>query len=227
MKARVVLVGPENPLNVGLVARAMKCFGASDLVLVTSWKEVPDEARRTGTAAEEVLDSARLVRSLEDALEGCDEAVAFTRRASTLKHASFDLPDVPPGLRRAKTALVFGRESSGLTAAELAQCPRRARIPCAGTMSLNLGQAAAVALHAFSSPEKAAPESRNAPLERRRSLWGRVEGRLKAAPRWDAKRLERARRLLERVPLDDDEFDLLYAAVRALESGFAAPPNAR
>ena len=49
---RVVLVGPENPRNVGFAARAMLAFGASELVLVAApWSSIPPEARRTGVAA--------------------------------------------------------------------------------------------------------------------------------------------------------------------------------
>ena len=52
MDLRVVLVGPENPLNVGFVARAMKAFGVKDLVIAASpWKTVPAEARVTGVSA--------------------------------------------------------------------------------------------------------------------------------------------------------------------------------
>ena len=57
---RVVLVGPENPRNVGFAARAMLCFGASELVLVAApWKSIPAEARKTGVAAPDILDAAR------------------------------------------------------------------------------------------------------------------------------------------------------------------------
>lgn len=216
---RVVLVAPEDPLNAGLVARAMKCFGASELFVAgAEWGAMPDAARRTGSSAEAILASARFVPDLAAALKGCDSAVAFSRRPTSLRQASFDLPGVPAALRAGKIALVFGRESSGLTAAEFALCPWRARIPCEGTMSLNLGQAAAVALHAFTAGATRAPEGEKTPvaLDRMLSLWEFLEPRLKTAPRFTDARLQRTRQMLYRLPLDDDDFDMLYAVVRTL-----------
>ena len=151
---RIVLVGPENPRNVGFAARAMLAFGASDLVLVAApWKAIPAEARKTGVAAPQILDAARFEPALADALRGCETAIAFSRRPTTLRQAEFVLPAAPADLGASGlTALVFGRESNGLTRAESALCPRLARIPCRGGVSLNLGQAVAVALFSLTAP---------------------------------------------------------------------------
>ena len=57
---RIVLVGPENPRNVGFAARAMLCFGASELVLVAApWKTIPPEARKTGVSAPDISVTSR------------------------------------------------------------------------------------------------------------------------------------------------------------------------
>jgi tRNA C32,U32 (ribose-2'-O)-methylase TrmJ len=181
---------------------------------------MPDEARRTGAAALDVLDGARLVPDLTAALRGCGTAVAFSRRPTDLRQESFDLPAIPGALGRAgKIALVFGRESTGLTAEEFALCPWRARIPCRDGLSLNLGQAAAVALHAFTAPKAGPPPKAKRPpvaLDRLLSLWEHLEPRLAAAPRFTPARLRRVRQMLYRLPLDDDDFGMLYAVVKAL-----------
>ena len=218
---RVVLVAPENPLNAGFVARAMRCFGARELIVAGSgWKEMPEPARRTGASALDVLDRARFAPDLSEALRGCASAVAFSRRPTDLRQAAFDLPAVPAALRGAgKVALVFGRESNGLTAEEFALCPYRARIPCRDGMSLNLGQAVAVALQCFTAPAagpSAKPKRPAVALERMLSLWEYLEPRLAAAPRFTPARLRRVRQMFYRLPLDDDDFDMLYASMRAL-----------
>lgn len=220
MEPRVVLVEPENPLNVGFVARAMRACGAKELVIVSrSWTGVPDEARRTGAAAEKILDAALIVPDLETALAGCDASVAFSRRPSALRQKEFVLPDAPPLPKR--TALVFGRESSGLTREETARCQWLARIPCEDGISLNLGQAAAVALHRFTAPSAAAKTSRKAAptaasREKLDALWSWLEPRLTEAPRFTAERRRRARQLLYRLDLDDEGCGSLFAVLKAV-----------
>lgn len=217
MDLRVVLVEPENPLNVGFVARAMRASGLGDLVIVgAKWREVPAEAFVTGVSAPEVLKGAALVPVLADALRGCDGAVAFSRRPSALKQKEFVLPDAPslPG----KTALVFGRESSGLTREETAQCPYLARIPCRNGVSLNLGQAVAVALFALTAKGGTAKPvaAEAASMDRLLTLWDFLEPRLKKAPRFTAPRLRRARQLIYGLGLDDPGASLLISVMKEI-----------
>lgn len=220
---RIVLVGPENPRNVGFAARAMLAFGASELVVAgVSWKAIPPEARKTGVAAPEILDAARFEPDLAAALRGCETAIAFSRRPTTLRQEEFVLPSFPAGLGgRGRTALVFGRESNGLTREELALCPLLARIPCRGGVSLNLGQAVAVGLFALTAQApRAAPDPKKARAEasvdRLLGLWDFLEPKLAAAPRFTAARLQRVRQMLYRLKLDDEDFDLLFAVLNEL-----------
>lgn len=220
---RVVLVGPENPLNVGFVARAMRSFGVEDLVLAASpWKSIPSKTRVTGVASPEILDKARLVPTLAEALRGCDAAIAFSRRPSVLRQESFTLPEVPISLKpTGRTALVFGRESNGLTREESALCPLLARIPCRGGVSLNLGQAVAVALFSLTATEPdpvadPGPPGSAVSLDRLLGLWDFLQPRLSAAPRFTAGRLQRVRQMLYGLNLDDRDFDLLFAVMSEL-----------
>ena len=220
---RIVLVGPENPRNVGFAARAMLAFGASELVLADApWKSVPPEARKTGVAAPEILDAARFEPGLAEALRGCQTAVAFSRRPTVLRQNEFILPSAPPALGASgRTALVFGRESNGLTREESALCPHLARIPCRGGVSLNLGQAVAVALFALTAPRTSLSADPGklrpaATLDRLLGLWDFLEPKLSAAPRFTAARLQRIRQMLYRLALDDEDFDLLFAVMNEL-----------
>jgi TrmH family RNA methyltransferase len=218
-RLRVVLVDPENPLNVGFVARAMKCFGAEELVVAAStrWDAMPEKAGVTGEAALDVLQAARFVPTLEEALKGCATAVAFSRRPSALRREEVELPSAPS--LQGKAALVFGRESAGLTVEESALCPTLARIPMREGLSLNLGQAVAVALFAWSPQAGAKSRGKAVPaaaLDRMLDLWHFLEPRLSAAPRFTPQRLRRIRQLLYRLKLDDEELDLLFGVVNEL-----------
>ncbi|OGS37960.1 MAG: hypothetical protein A2506_04270 [Elusimicrobia bacterium RIFOXYD12_FULL_66_9] len=229
---RVVLVGPENPLNVGFVARAMHCFGVCELVVAASaWESMPAEAHVTGACAAQILQKARFTPTLAAALRGCETAVAFSRRPTVLEQSEFSLPSAPSDLPRAgRVALVFGRESKGLTRAESALCPYLARIPCREGVSLNLGQAAAVALFSTpaSSPEKT-PSGSSQPvsLDRMLALWDFLEPRLAAAPRFTEGRIQRIRQMLYRLSLRDADFDLLFAVMNELARPAASRRGAK
>jgi len=220
MEWRVVLVEPENPLNVGFVARAMKSFGVTDLVVAgSSWKALPPEARVTGVCAPEILDGVRFESELEGALRGCQTAIAFSRRPTALRQAEFTLPAVPPALSlKGRTALVFGRESTGLSRAESALCPHLARIPCENGVSLNLGQAVAVALFSLTAAaEVKGPErAPQASLDRMTALWSFVQPRLAASPRFTQARQQRARQLLYRLSVNDADLDTLFSVFKGL-----------
>jgi len=136
------------------------------------------------------------------------------------RQSQFALPFVPPDFPPAgRTALVFGRESQGLTRAESALCPYLARIPCRAGVSLNLGQAAAIAFFSMTASGSVAAEKEpGAPvsLDRMLALWDFLEPRLAAAPRFTDGRIQRIRQMLYRLRLGDAEFDLLFAVMNEL-----------
>ena len=73
MSIRIVLVGTTHPGNIGAVARAMKNMGLADLTLVNP-KIFPDaEATARASGADDVLENATVVDSLEEAIKDCVE----------------------------------------------------------------------------------------------------------------------------------------------------------
>lgn len=148
----VVLVEPEHPHNVGFVARAMRSNGLQSLRIVYSRRtSVNPDSYHTAHNSGEVLDSAKVVSSLSEAIADCQFTVAFSRRVfnSVLPHVMLpELKETLPSYgANFKTALVFGRESKGLFLEEVNLCGLVCEIPVAGLMSLNLAQAVSVALY--------------------------------------------------------------------------------
>lgn len=144
---RIILVEPELPENVGFVARAMSCFGWTDLAVVGPRPDPSSAAWRTATLGKEILESCTAHETLLSAFGPARTTIAFTRRPH--QKGLVDLPDVAQRLPRleAPVALVFGRESIGLTSDEVMSCDLACQIPTSHpTGSLNLGQAAAIAL---------------------------------------------------------------------------------
>ena len=146
---RVVLVAPAGPLNVGSVARVMKNFGLSQLVLVAPQCEVLGaEALQMAVHADDILRSALQVETIPEALVGCAVAIATTARTRGFEAALHPPEAVLPQLltaSAAQTALIFGPEDRGLSNTELAYAQFFTKIPTSDTYSaLNLAQAVAV-----------------------------------------------------------------------------------
>ena len=68
MSIRIVLVGTTHPGNIGASARAMKNMGVSDLALVNPSHFPHKEATARASGAVDVLDRAKVVESLRDAI---------------------------------------------------------------------------------------------------------------------------------------------------------------
>ena len=146
---RFVLVSPHYPENVGAAARAIKTMGFSELYLVKpSRLALPEHEMAVKMAVKswDVLESARVLPTLGDALQGVDWVLATTSRrgvSGVLTPRQF----APEAVRRAadgqQLAVLFGNEKTGLAAAELEQASERVRIPMAADQpSINLAQAA-------------------------------------------------------------------------------------
>ncbi len=164
----VVLVEPSEPGNVGAVARSMWNLGAVDLRIVA-----PDPVHRAalqGKAARDrachgvpVLDAARCFDDLRGALHGLGRAYAFSARLGKFRQPRSELTAaagaiaVDPSLR---AALIFGREDSGLTTAEIEQAHELVTIPVPGADPvLNLSHAATIALWEVARARSLAPNA--------------------------------------------------------------------
>ena len=151
-RVRIVLVEPQEPMNLGAVARAMRNFGLSRLYVVNPPPRVgppwAKEAYWLAVHAEEVLEKAQVAGSLLEALRGAQLVVATTGRPREVYPApvapAWEVADrvaAFPG----EVALVFGRETFGLTNEELELAHLIGYIPTAPEQpSLNLAQAVVV-----------------------------------------------------------------------------------
>jgi tRNA/rRNA methyltransferase len=148
-KLRVVLVEPQEAGNVGAVARVMKNFGFSELVIVGRHPQLLPVAGWWASGSDDVLEASRKVPTLSDALRGAVLTVATTSARGRTSPA-----DLRPDALRVRfgelgpddtMALVFGREDSGLTRREAMLCQQTAVIPTVPAFpTMNLAQAAGV-----------------------------------------------------------------------------------
>lgn len=123
---RVVLVNTSHTGNIGSAARAMKTMGLSDLVLVDPVSPPDGKANALAAGAGDVLANARTFATLEEAIADCGLVVGTSARSRTLSWPMLDSREC--GVKmiaeagKYQTALVFGRENSGLSNEELQLC---------------------------------------------------------------------------------------------------------
>ncbi len=149
MRVRFVLVGTTHPGNIGASARAMKAMGFNDLCLVGPKTFPAAEATARASGADDLLAHATVVTDLAEAVADCALVVGTTARDRHLewpvlspRDAAARIVDV---LGDGPVAVVFGREQSGLSNAELDRCHHAIRIPTNPAFnSLNLAQAVQV-----------------------------------------------------------------------------------
>ncbi|WP_186648483.1 RNA methyltransferase [Fluviispira vulneris] len=154
----IVLVEPEHPNNVGAVARAMNNMGFTNLILVNPCDYLSggsDGARTLAMHSQNILQTAKVYSNLHSALSEQNFAIALTNRVrgqhKTLEN-SWNLENIFQQIQgESHIALVFGRESSGLTNSEVDLCNLLMTIPTFGqNTSLNLAQAVMVILYEVS-----------------------------------------------------------------------------
>jgi tRNA/rRNA methyltransferase len=153
---RVVLIETHYPGNLGAAARVMCNFGLRDLFLVNPIADRNERnARQMSTHGESVLNDARIVNNLDDAIRDCVLVVGTSARTGGLfRQQNVAAPDqVMPYLAEAlkhdrPTAILFGPESTGLTNEIVTRCQWLIEIPtAAGYRSLNLAQAVAICVY--------------------------------------------------------------------------------
>ena len=158
------------------MARVVRNTGLHRLVLVDPGDWRTEECWRTAWGAHEILETAEVAASLEDAVRGATYVAALSGRKDG-PSPSLDVRAAAAEIgalgREEEAALVFGPESSGLTLREIALCGRRVTIPSHPAQpSLNLSHAVMVAayevfrapLHPSDAPRRASQDEKHAML---------------------------------------------------------------
>lgn len=130
---RIVMISTFHPGNIGAAARAMKNMGLTQLYLVNPVEYPHPEATSRAAGAEDILNQATVVGSLEEAINDCGLVIGTSARSRT-----FPWPMLEPEeaalkslgeSQSAPVAIVFGRERMGLHNEELMLCNFHMAIP--------------------------------------------------------------------------------------------------
>lgn len=243
MKTRFVLINTSHAGNVGAAARAMKVMGFDDLVLVAPrWANVlnREETIQRASGALDVLKNARIVATLDEALDGMSHlcATAMTPRdfgpptCAPREHfatllgqagsASKEAPAAPDSV-----AFLFGSERFGMQNDDVYRCHVALSIPTDPKFgSLNLG--AAVQLIAYDwrqalggfAVQPATPESKLADAAEVAGMLRHWEEALTDIgfldPASPKKLMPRLNQLFNRAQLSPEEIHILRGVAKAM-----------
>ena len=147
----------------------MKNMGFSDLRLVNP-KRFPDpQADWRAAGAIDLLENSAIYSTLNKAIADCQLVIGTSARVRNIPRPSIFAKDLPDLISRhptnLKVAILFGRESSGLTNDELQFCHYHLQIPSdEGYPVLNLAMALQIVVY---------------------ELFISVSGKLQKEPEWD------------------------------------------
>jgi len=152
LQPRFVLVNTSHPGNIGATARAMKNMGLSELCLVAPQQYPSAEATARASGADDLLASARCYDTLDKAIADATLVIGASARCRSLPLPVLDPHQCATLLHEqagaAQSAILFGRERTGLTNDELDRCHYLVQIPSNPDYS-SLNVAAAVQVIAY------------------------------------------------------------------------------
>ncbi len=223
---KVVLVEPEIPGNIGAVARIMKNFGFRELILVNPQCDyLSSEAIARAKHGRDVLENARVLNSLEEVKKEVDYLIVTTGKIKSkriFRKEYMTCEEVAERFYGRNIALVFGRESIGLTNEELLLGDVLSWIPASEDYPiLNLSHAVGIYLYEFfkRSLKKIQKVYPNPGKVRR--LFDVIEEVISMLPeRREGENREMAfllKTVLSRSNLDENEVDWLFAFFRKIE----------
>ena len=247
MKTRFILINTSHAGNVGGTARAMKVMGFSDLVLVAPrWANVlnREETIQRSSGALDVLKNARVVDTLDEALDGMTHvcATAMTPRdfgpptvTPRAHFAALTAPAAGTAAQRPESvAFLFGSERFGMQNEDVYRCHACLSIPTDPKFgSLNL--AAAVQLIAYDwrealggfAVQSATQQPRLADAAEVAGMLGHWEQALAEIgfldPQAPKKLMPRLNQLFNRAQLSTEEIHILRGVAKAMQQAAAVP----
>ena len=231
---RIVLVEPSHPGNIGGAARALKTMGLANLALVRPGRFPDPQADWRAAGALDVLERATVHESLDAAIDDCHFVVGTSTRTRRipwpLQSAADVAAEILERLPEQRIAILFGREASGLTNAELQRCACHLVIPANPDYpSLNLAMSVQVACYELFKQANAGLPQASAAWDRprataaeTRALIEHFEGVLQRADFLDpdnpGQTMTRLQRLFTRIDLDQTEVQMLRGILKALDT---------
>jgi len=234
LEIRIVLVEPMYQGNVGSVARAMKNFGHTDLVMVNPCT-LEGPARAMASHARDVLEGARIVTTLEEAVDGTNLMVGTTGTGSMKGGEHIRLPlytvkELKDRLKgySGKIAILFGREDNGFSNDEIKSFDILITVPTSDIYPImNLSHAVAVVLYELSDLEGGnSPLAEGFDLQLLYEHFGKLLEEISYPSHKKDKTFLMLRRIFGRAGLTPREVQTLRGIIRKIERKIGNAPEA-
>mgnify|MGYP003387143846 CR=1 FL=1 len=239
----MILVEPQLVENIGMTARAMMNCGLSELRIVDPrdpWPlhdELEQRMLAASSGADEVLKSAKIFATVEDAIKDLNYIYATTSRTHDMSNKIFTLrgamPDMTQRIRGGqKIGVMFGRERTGLVNDYIVLANAKITIPLNPEFaSLNLAQSVLLVGYEWYQAKDKTPDvqlnvgnSRPANREEYLNFYHRLESELDACGFFvtDDMRPTMTRNLqsmLQRAEMTEQEIRTWHGVIKALATG--------
>ncbi len=239
METRFILIQTSHAGNVGAAARALKTMDFDDLVLVAPrWPNVlrREETIQRASGALDVLKNARIVETLDEALDGLSHlcATAMTPRdfgpptRTPRQHFEHLLGNAESPCAETGVGFLFGCERFGMTNEDVYRCDVALQIPTNPQFgSLNLASAIQViayewrqALGGFALPAESTTPPTRADAAQVAGMLAHWEQALVAVdfldPEAPKKLMPRLNQLFNRAQLQVEEIHILRGVAKAM-----------
>ncbi|MET3107482.1 tRNA/rRNA methyltransferase [Oxalobacteraceae bacterium GrIS 2.11] len=236
---RFVLVETSHPGNVGSVARAMKTMGFSQLFLVNPRHRdvlTHPETIALASGAQDVLEHAVVVDTIQEALQGCEFAAAVSARLREFSPPILNPQEFAQRVLRSSlepnpacAALILGNERAGLPNQLVEKCTVLVNIPAnPDYSSLNLAQAVQVLAYVCryewligpKTAEKVGFKGTNANVAEIDAMFEHLEQGLVAInfidPASPKKLMSRLKRLFARTQLEVEEVNIMRGIAKKM-----------
>ena len=224
-KVRIVMVNTTEPGNIGAAARAMKNMLLTELYLVSPSNYPSAVATARASGADDVLSSAKVCNTLEEALLGVHLVIGASARQRNIKWRQLDVIETCGEIQSTvsskgqEVAVVFGTENSGLTNEELDLCSILMTIP-GNPEYFSLNVASAIQVFAYQNFVSAVESKfdnsggETANFEELNSFYNHLEQSLDHINYFDSKKpksllMRRLRRLFGRSNPEKEEVAIL------------------
>ena len=247
-RVRFVLVETSRPGNIGAAARAMKTMGFHDLVLVKPRYEhvlMHEEAVAFASGAQDVLQQARVVNSLDEAISDCNVVAGLSARLREFSPPLMQPREFAASISASmaastaastadestiQAALVFGNERFGLSNEQVERCNVLLHIPTnPDYSSLNLAQAVQIMAYecrmatvsSTHMPSGIGFQGELAKAEQIEGMFNHLEQALIDIdfldPAHPKKLMSRLRRLFSRSALETEEVNILRGIAQHIQ----------
>tara|TARA_B100001123_G_scaffold393577_1_gene473655 strand:+ start:95 stop:811 length:717 start_codon:yes stop_codon:yes gene_type:complete len=125
-----ILFKPQLAENIGATARALKNFNFTKLKIVLPKINFPnDRIIATSVGAKDIINSSKIYKNFEDAIEDMDYVIATSSRIRKKNYKYLAIEELKKLNFNKKIAIVFGPEASGLSNKELSYANYLIKLP--------------------------------------------------------------------------------------------------